>query len=304
MIENLKRQGVNEKLLKKVEEYKLNMSPVNSKFKNRIPKSNYFYYGREILEISIAALLSGKNLLLVGEKSTGKNLLAENLSEIFSRPMWNISFHVNTDSESLIGTDTLLGGEIKFREGPITLSAKYGGFAILDEINMAKNESLSVLHSTLDRRRIIDIPGYELLKVDENARFIATMNYGYRGTRELNEALLSRFVVVNVDNISRENLEKLILEHDKTLNPKYVNIFSGLYEDIVKKARAKEISSRAVDLRGLLDALDLIKCGVDIKLALKSAITNKTFDSFEEELIEDIINLRVPKNLDLGKLHG
>lgn len=39
--------------------------------------------------------------------------------------------------------------------------AEKGGFGIFDEINMAKNEALSVLHSALDHRRIIDISGYE-----------------------------------------------------------------------------------------------------------------------------------------------
>ena len=36
------------------------------------------------------------------------------------------------------------------------------------------------------------------------------MNYGYAGTRELNEALVSRFVVVDMPVISDENLQKLL----------------------------------------------------------------------------------------------
>ncbi len=42
--------------------------------------------------------------------------------------------------------------------------AEKGGFGILDEINMAKNESLAVLHATLDFRRSIDMPGYERIR--------------------------------------------------------------------------------------------------------------------------------------------
>ncbi len=33
------------------------------------------------------------------------------------------------------------------------------------------------------------------------------MNYGYAGTRELNEALVSRFVVLDMPVISQENLQ-------------------------------------------------------------------------------------------------
>ena len=42
-------------------------------------------------------------------------------------------------------TDTFTGGEVSFRQGPITKCARLGGFGILDEINMAKNDSLHVL---------------------------------------------------------------------------------------------------------------------------------------------------------------
>ncbi len=41
------------------------------------------FYGREVLEMGIAALLEGENLLLTGPKATGKNMLAENLAWIF-----------------------------------------------------------------------------------------------------------------------------------------------------------------------------------------------------------------------------
>lgn len=36
-------------------------------------------------------------------------------------------------------------------------AAKTGGFAVLDEINMAKSEAMAVLHATLDFRRTIDV---------------------------------------------------------------------------------------------------------------------------------------------------
>ena len=87
----------------------------------------------------------------------------------------------------------------------------WGASGVLDEVNMAKNEALAVLHATLDFRRVIDVPGYDRILLDDAARFIGTMNYGYAGTRELNEALVSRFVVMDMPVISPENLEKLLL---------------------------------------------------------------------------------------------
>ncbi|MEG2234522.1 MAG: AAA family ATPase, partial [Oscillospiraceae bacterium] len=77
-----------------------------------------------------AAILQGANLLLCGPKATGKNVLAENLAYIFGRPVYNVSFHVNTDSSSLIGSDTFSDNRVTFRKGSISLCAEYGGFGI------------------------------------------------------------------------------------------------------------------------------------------------------------------------------
>lgn len=83
--------------------------------------------------------------------------MAENLAWIFGRPVYNVSFHVNTDSGDLIGTDTFVNNEVQLRKGSIYRCAQYGGFGILDEINMAKNDAVSVLHASLDYRRSIDV---------------------------------------------------------------------------------------------------------------------------------------------------
>ena len=301
MLNFLKEEHICSDILQGIEEFRAKYS-LSPEMENRIPEPRYRYYGREIWENAAAALLCGTNLLLVGGKATGKNVLAENLAMAFSRPAWDISFHVNMDAASLIGMDTFAGGQVVFRPGPIYETARYGGFGILDEINMAKNEALAVLHSTLDFRRAIDIPGYDRLPMDPAARFIATMNYGYAGTRELNEALASRFVVIQMPTISEEGLEKLILSEFPSLDHKFLKQFSSLFLDLQKKCESAEISTKALDLRGLLDALRLMRQGVSPLSALNMGITNKAFDAYEQALIQDVIVSRIPQRLTKDKL--
>ena len=120
----------------------------------------FIYYGKEVWEQALAAILCGENLLLAGGKATGKNVLAENLAAAFGRPAWDISFHVNMDAASLIGMDTFAGGQVVFRPGPVYRCAQCGGFGVLDEINMAKNEALAVLHAVLDRHHELRLRGH------------------------------------------------------------------------------------------------------------------------------------------------
>ena len=301
MLDFLRGEGVAPHIIDEIEHYR-KFYQVNEAVRGRIPQPGYDYYGREIWEQSATALLSGENLLLVGPKATGKNVLAEGLAAAFGRPGWDVSFYINTDAASLIGTDTFENGKVTLRRGPIYRCAEEGGFGVLDEINMAKNESLAVLHATLDFRRVIDVPGYDRIQLHDATRFIATMNYGYAGTREINEALASRFMVINMPVISDENLRKLLAKQFPTLKPEYVQQFSGLFQDIRKKCDSAEISTKALDLRGLLASVRLMKNGLEAGQALQMGIVNKCFDDFERQLVEDLIAARLPHGLTRDRL--
>ena len=301
IFQELQAEGIDSALLDEIRHFR-DTHPAPSEASDRVPHPRYLYYGQEIWESAAAALLCGEHLLLAGPKATGKNVLAENLAAVFGRPVWDVSMYVNVDAAALIGADTLQDGRVAFREGPVCKCARLGGFGVLDEVNMAKNEALAVLHATLDHRRVIDVPGYERIHLDESTRFIGTMNYGYAGTRELNEALTSRFVVIQMPTITEENLEKLLRTQFPDLNSKYVRQFALLFLDLQKKCDSAEISTKALDLRGMLDALRLMRRGVAAGAALDMGITNKAFDSYEQGLIRDAIAARIPAQLTAAKL--
>ena len=301
LISFLREEGIQPALIDAAEEYH-GAHPLPEALRPRVPSPRFTYYGKDVWEQALAALLCGENLLLAGGKATGKNVLAENLAAVFGRPEWDISFHVNMDASSLIGMDTFADGQVVFRPGPVYRCAQSGGFGVLDEINMAKNEALAVLHAVLDFRRAMDVPGYERIALAEETRFIATMNYGYAGTRELNEALTSRFVVIQMPTITQENLEKLLNAQFPDLNAKYVRQFALLFLDLQKKCDSAEISTKALDLRGMLDALRLMRRGIPAGQALDMGITNKAFDSYEQGLIRDVIASRISAKLDAAKL--
>ena len=301
MLDFLRSEGIDEEMISRIEDF-CRCFPAAPENAGRIPCPKYKYYGREVWREAIAAVLAGENLLLVGPKATGKNVLAENLAAVFQRPQWDISFYLNTDAASLIGTDTFKNGEVTLRRGPIYQCAVEGGFGVLDEINMAKNESLSVLHATLDFRRIIDVPGYDRIELSPCTRFIATMNYGYAGTREVNEALASRFMVINMPIISAENLKKLMLSQFTKLKDEYAQQLAELFQELRRKCDNSEISTKALDLRGLLAAIGLTKQGLRLDEALEMGIINKSFDDFERQLVSDVIATRIPAGLGEDEL--
>lgn len=82
-LEFLEKQNVSPELIKRAEEFR-QAYPVKDEVAGRIIRPSIPFYGKEILEMAIAAILQGQNLLLTGPKATGKNILAENLAYIFN----------------------------------------------------------------------------------------------------------------------------------------------------------------------------------------------------------------------------
>lgn len=80
----LQEQGVSGALIESVRKFRESY-PVAEGLENRMSTPEIPFFGKEILEMAIAALLQGENLLLTGEKATGKNVLAETLAYVFRK---------------------------------------------------------------------------------------------------------------------------------------------------------------------------------------------------------------------------
>ena len=102
--------------------------------------------------------------------------------------------------------------------------------------------------------------------------------------------------------ISEENLTKLMLEQYPDLKSEYAAELSKLFQEIRKKCDSAEISTKALDLRGLLASVLLVRQGLTLGQALEMGITNKSFDAFERSLVEDIISARIDGKLGREEL--
>lgn len=67
----LKQEGLSPDLLDGIREFNAQY-PTPPELQNRIPQPRYHYYGKDVWEAAVAAILCGENLLLAGSKATGK----------------------------------------------------------------------------------------------------------------------------------------------------------------------------------------------------------------------------------------
>ncbi|WNR47063.1 MoxR family ATPase [Paenibacillus roseipurpureus] len=247
----------------------------------------------DILTDALLSLYLGKNVLLKGPTGSGKTKLAEHVSALYNLPMHSVNCSTDLDAEALLGFKTLIHDEqgrsqIIFVPGPITKAMTNGHLLYIDEINMAKPETLPLINGVLDHRRSITNPFTgEVLTAHANFRVVAAINEGYIGTVPLNEALKNRFVTIEVPYLQGDVLFQLLKSRSKLRDEKLLRTFVKLSADMLSLIEMGQLPDEAGSIRALLDACDLAAYIPPIR-AITRAIADKLEDERERAAVLNI----------------
>ncbi|WP_203332859.1 ATP-binding protein [Planococcus beigongshangi] len=240
----------------------------------------------------MAAVVLRKPVLLKGPTGAGKTRMAESISAAFGQPMQSINSSVDLDAEALLGFKTLVQRDgqsrIEFVEGPVVTAMKKGHLLYIDEINMAKAETLPILHSALDHRRMMTNPFTgEVIEAHPDFGVIAAINEGYIGTAPMNEALKNRFVAYPIPYLTGDQLAGLWDREFPDTLPALKEFMLNLAEDLMKQVENGLLSEEAASIRSLLDATALA-AHMDPLRAVDYAIAQKLEDESERDLFMDL----------------
>ncbi|MFD9628591.1 ATP-binding protein [Peribacillus muralis] len=263
-----------------------------AQFEELIRPGGYLPPEMDLMVDAITALSMGKNILLKGPTGAGKTKFAETLSHLFNQPMFSVNCSVDLDAESLLGFKTLNYKEekqvIEFVPGPVINSMNHGHFLYIDEINMAKPETLPLINGVLDYRRTITNPfTNEVITAKDGFNVIAAINEGYVGTVPLNEALKNRFVVIEVPYIEGEQLKQLIETNTKLKDSRNIGLFVKLSGDLINAVNQGKVAEDAASIRALLDACDLSVL-IPPKRAILRSIVDKLDEEREREFVKNL----------------
>lgn len=263
-----------------------------TQFEGLISKGGYVPPAMELMIDAISALSMGKNILLKGPTGAGKTKFAETLSHLYNQPMFSVNCSVDLDAESLLGFKTLSYQEekqvIEFVPGPVTNAMNHGHFLYIDEINMAKPETLPLINGVLDYRRMITNPfTNEVITAKEGFNVIAAINEGYVGTVPLNEALKNRFIVIEVPYIEGDQLKQLIQTNTELKDLRRIDLFVKLSGDLINAVNQGKIAEDAASIRALLDACDLSVL-IPPKRAILRSIVDKLDEDREREFVKNL----------------
>jgi len=157
-------------------------------------------------------------VFITGLSGNGKTFMVEQVCARLKRECIRVNISIETDEDDLIGSNTLVDGNVVYREGPILLGMKRGAIVILDEIDRGSNK-LMCLQAILEGKPYFNKKTGELIHAQPGFNIVATANTKGRGTEDgkfiaaqiLDEAFLERFPITHEQEYPSSAVERKII---------------------------------------------------------------------------------------------
>jgi hypothetical protein len=156
---------------------------------------------------------------ITGPTGNGKSTMVEQVCASNKKALIRVNLNMMTDEEQLIGSKTLVDGNVEIVEGPVLIAMRAGATLLLDEIDAGGANALLCLQPILEGKPFYFKLKNELITPAKGFNVFATANTKgkgsddgrYIGTNILNEAFLERFAVTLNQDYPSASVEKKIV---------------------------------------------------------------------------------------------
>lgn len=237
---------------------------------------------------------------ITGPSGNGKSTAVKQACAVAKRGFIRVNLNAQTDEEMLIGSKTLVDGNVQIVDGPAIIAMRTGSILLLDECDAGSANSLLAINSILEGGEYYFKLKNEWVKPERGFNIIATANtkgrgsqFGaeYVGTNVLNEAFLERFAVTLEQDYPTNAMETKILEkHAEALGINAPEFIANLvvWSDAIHATYANNGVSDMVTTRRLIHILRAYKMFDSIPKALEYCLSR--FDVETKKSFIDLYN--------------
>lgn len=238
-----------------------------------------------------AAFQSHIPLILKGPTGCGKTRFIESMAYQLQLPLITVSCHEDLTASDLVGRYLWKDDETVWHDGPLTLAVRYGGICYLDEIVEARKDTVVIIHSLTDDRRMLylDKTG-EVVRAHPDFMMVLSYNPGYQSiVKDLKPSTKQRFTSLLFDYPDIE-VETSIIQSESGLSAEMSRRMAEMGANI-RQLKGYGLDE-GVSTRLLVYVGRLIQQGLSPYAACRSAISQTLTDDQEiRTSIVDIVKL-------------
>jgi MoxR-like ATPase len=160
---------------------------------------------RRELDLVLAAVAAGRDIVLEGPPGTSKSTLVRAITQQWGIPLLFVEGNADLTPAKIVGYHSpsrVLRSDYSadtFVEGPLVEAMRTGGFLYVEELNRAPEDTLNTLLTAMAERQIA-LPRVGTVVAAPTFRIIASMNpYDNVGTTRLSASIHDRFCRLSVD---------------------------------------------------------------------------------------------------------
>lgn len=247
----------------------------------------------------LATIIHSKHfypVFITGLSGNGKTTMVEQACSALKREAVRVNISIETDEDDLIGGNTLVNGNIVYREGPVLMAMKRGAILILDECDRGSNKMMC-LQAILEGKPYFNKKTGETVYPAPGFNIIATANTKGQGADEgkymsaqiLDDAFLERFAITVEQEYPSSKVEKKIIMKKMARVEKIDEDFADKlvqWAEIIRKTFKDGAIDELVSTRRLEHIVNAYAMFGDRMKAIKLCIAR-----FNEETKESFIDL-------------
>lgn len=226
-------------------------------------------------------------VFITGLSGNGKTLMVEQVCASLKRECIRVNISIETDETDLIGSNTLVDGNVVYRDGPVITAMKRGAILLIDEVDRGSNK-LMCMQGILEGKPYFNKKSGEYIHPTEGFNVVATANTKGQGSEDgkflaqiLDSAFLDRFCITVEQDYPSDKIELRILKPLLNDDEYAENLVK--WADVIRKTYAEGGIDEIISTRRLVHIAKTYSIFKDQKKAIELCVSRfdaETKDSF------------------------